>query len=267
MRMSFHPAGRPVADPSEMVTVQVVTAEDGTHALHGVYSSMFANQQWPAWQVPALAELVLNAPHDPGTLLRMHGHPYYADERGHAAPKPAALRMAGDAALSHAENMREARWSGQVPSCRGIFHETEKESPPDFLRNTGRYTYATDTVLTMLVEAYDALASQPMAANDAQVARDRCEELVFWIASTTRYASVPPSREAELMAQGYTVAEFLIHCAAGWVLSLATAYEKVQGPNAAAFASVARKARISAIAARQVIERGVRYTLKRQPQE
>ena len=69
------------------------------------------------------------------------------------------------------------------------------------------------------------------------------------------------------MRQGYTVAEFLIHCAAGWVLSLATAYERVQGPNAAAFASVARKARISAIEARQVIERGVRYTLERQPQE
>lgn len=266
MRMSFRPAGRPVAYPSELVTVQVATAEDGAHALHEAYSSVFAGHRMPAWHVPAVAELLLSAPHDPGTLLRMHGHPYYKEIDGRTHPKPAALRMAGDATLSHAERMRKARWSGRAPSCRGIFHEYEK-NPSAAVYGVGALAVHTSTVLTMLVEAHDALVSQPTAAADEQAARERCEELVFWIGCTTRYASVPPSKEAELMAQGYTVAEYLVHSAAGWVLHLAADYDKVQGPNAAAFASVARKARISAIAARQVIEQGVRYTLERHPQE
>lgn len=260
MPMTIQPTGKPVADPAEMVRVQVHRrAADGSTTPHPDYA-FFGELEWPAWHVPALAELLLKASPDPGTLLRMNGHPYYKDSG--ARPKPAALRQAGDEALTLAERLRDARWHGRVPTCRDMLHEHHKSSPEE-LRSTGTLSWSTRSLLTMLVEANDALVWQCTTEEEVRQARERCEKLVNWIGAATHYGSIPPSREVELMTQGYTVAEFLVHCGIGWILRLADDYEKVHGPNAESFAAVAKKARLSAALAQRVIEQGVRYTLER----
>jgi hypothetical protein len=196
--------------------------------------------------VRALAELIAH-PVDVGTVLRRKGYTY--DHR------PDALADAARMLLDAAEHCRDGRWNRRAPLRLNV----------EFFHTGDLHEGQSLTILSLIVESVLAALDAVPRAHAAGLA-DLVDATSRWVSiGTSCYPSIPPSREAELAAQGYTAAELLLDMAAAHVLRIASYFDAVTGTQRAKFAEAAREARISAVPARKVIEQGVRYTLNGGP--